>query len=225
MAATCDVFSPMNTEPAARPIAHLAGILHYSLAGVMLGEESGNLSTGGNGMSDPVIKDVRLALIEAPLREPIVAPFGTLTVSRNLLVLVELAGGASASARCGRTFRPGDAGSGSRSCATSCARCFAVKRWTIRGGSIESCLRGCDRSPISSAHRGRFIRPLAGADIALWDARARWMDMPLADLLRGARGAARAPVYATNLPSSRGPKWSKRWRPRGTRVSNSGCRR
>src|SRR5262245_12023334 len=38
-------------------------------------------------MPDPVITDIRLALIEAPLREPIVAPFGTLTVRRTLLVL------------------------------------------------------------------------------------------------------------------------------------------
>jgi len=57
-------------------------------------------------MSDPVIEDIRLALVEAPLREPIVAPFGTLTVRRNLLVLVELAGGCTGIGEVWANFPP-----------------------------------------------------------------------------------------------------------------------
>ena len=40
-------------------------------------------------MSEPVIRDVRISLIEAPLSDPIVAPFGTVTVRRKLASVFE----------------------------------------------------------------------------------------------------------------------------------------
>ena len=154
-------------------------------------------------MSDPVIKDVRLALIEAPLREPIVAPFGTLTVRRNLLVLVELAGGGIGIGEVWANFPPWG-------CQERIEILRNVVRPLLRGETLDDprrlyqILRARMRSLANQlGAAGPFHQAAAGADIALWDARARWMDMPLADLLRGACGAARAPVYATNLPSRR----------------------
>jgi L-alanine-DL-glutamate epimerase-like enolase superfamily enzyme len=47
---------------------------------------------------------------------------------------------------------------------------------------------------------GPFHQALAGADIALWDARARWLDKPLCDVIAQASMPRTVAVYATNLP-------------------------
>ncbi len=154
-------------------------------------------------MSDPVIKDIRLVLIEAPLRDPIVAPFGTVTVRRNLLVLVELADGCTGIGEVWANFPPWG-------CQERIEILRNVVRPLLRGETLDD---PCRLYELLFARMrglanqlgaiGPFHQALAGADIALWDARARWLNKPLTDLLRGGRGASRAPVYATNLPAAR----------------------
>ena len=151
-------------------------------------------------MHDPRIRDVRIALIEAALSEPIVVPIGKLTVRRNLLVLVELEGGCVGLGEIWANFPPWG-------CADRIQIVREVFRPALRGEVLDDPTRLHDRlferiRPLVNqlGAAGPFHQALAGVDIALWDARARWDDLPLSDLIRRAPSPRSVEVYATNLP-------------------------
>ena len=133
--------------------------------------------------SAPAIRDVRVSLIEAPLARPIVVPIGTLTTRRNLVVTVELDDGGLGFGEIWANFPPWG-------CHDRVEIVRRIIRPALRGESVDDPVRLYDRlaaamRPLANqwgAH-GPFHQSLAGVDIALWDARARWLGTPLCDVI------------------------------------------
>lgn len=150
--------------------------------------------------SAPAIRDVRVSLIEAPLARPIVVPIGTLTTRRNLVVTVELDDGGLGFGEIWANFPPWG-------CHDRVEIVRRIIRPALRGESVDDPVRLYDRlaaamRPLANqwgAH-GPFHQSLAGVDIALWDARARWLGTPLCDVIAQAVAPRAVAVYATNLP-------------------------
>ncbi len=148
----------------------------------------------------PTIRDVRVSLIEAPLAKPIVVPIGTLIVRRCLVVTVELDDGALGFGEIWANFPPWG-------CHDRVEIVRRIIRPALRGESLDDPARLHDR--LAAAMRplanqwgapGPFQQALAGVDIALWDARARWLGKSLCDVIAHAVAPRSVAVYATNLP-------------------------
>lgn len=148
----------------------------------------------------PVIRALRVALVEAPLPRPIVVPFGTIAVRRNLLVRVETEDGGWGIGEVWANFPPW--GPGER-----IEILTRVVRPLLVGQPLDDPVRlyrlvATRMQALANqlGAPGPFQQALAGADIALWDAAARLAGKPLADFLSGRTATKSVPVYATNLP-------------------------
>jgi L-alanine-DL-glutamate epimerase-like enolase superfamily enzyme len=151
----------------------------------------------------PVITRLRVALVTAPLENPIVAPFGTVTTRHNILVRVETSDGAWGLGETWGNFPPWG-------CRDRVEILTHVVRPLLVGETLDDPARLYDRlarsmRPLANqlGAVGPFQQALAGADIALWDACARRAGLPLADFIRGAPAPREVDVYATNLPITR----------------------
>ncbi|HEX2556091.1 MAG TPA: mandelate racemase/muconate lactonizing enzyme family protein [Microvirga sp.] len=154
-------------------------------------------------MNAPVITRLRVALVTAPLENPIVAPFGTVTTRHNILVRVETSDGAWGLGETWGNFPPWG-------CRDRVEILTHVVRPLLVGETLDDPARLYDRlarsmRPLANqlGAVGPFQQALAGADIALWDACARRAGLPLADFIRGAPAPREVDVYATNLPITR----------------------
>jgi L-alanine-DL-glutamate epimerase-like enolase superfamily enzyme len=150
-------------------------------------------------MSIPVIERVRVALIAAPLDEPIVAPFGTVTTRHNILVRVETSDGCFGLGEAWGNFPPWG-------CRDRVEILTRVVRPLLVGQRLDQPARlyalaaeKMQRLANQLGAPGPFQQALCGADIALWDNCARRAGVPLADHIRGSTAPREAEVYATNL--------------------------
>jgi D-galactarolactone cycloisomerase len=154
-------------------------------------------------MGGAVVTKLRVALVEAPLDTPIVAPFGTVTTRRNILVRVETSDGCWGIGEAWANFPPWG-------CRERVDTLTNVVRPLIVGQSLDDPARlyGIaveSMRPLANqlGAIGPFQQALSGADIALWDACARRAGLPLADFIRGGKAPREVDVYATNLPYRR----------------------
>lgn len=154
-------------------------------------------------MSAPKITRLRVALVAAPLANPIVAPFGTVTTRHNILVRVETDDGVWGIGESWGNFPPWG-------CRDRVDILVNVIRPLLVGQRLDDPSRLywmlADRLRALANQLGAvgpFQQALAGADIALWDAAARRVGKPLADFIRGGPSRQSVDVYATNLPISR----------------------
>ncbi|WP_311031312.1 mandelate racemase/muconate lactonizing enzyme family protein [Mesorhizobium koreense] len=154
-------------------------------------------------MSAPKITRLRVALVAAPLANPIVAPFGTVRTRHNILVRVETDDGAWGIGESWGNFPPWG-------CRDRVDILVNVIRPLLVGQRLDDPSRLywmlADRLRALANQLGAvgpFQQALAGADIALWDAAARRAGKPLADFVRGGPSRQSVDVYATNLPISR----------------------
>jgi L-alanine-DL-glutamate epimerase-like enolase superfamily enzyme len=154
-------------------------------------------------MSGAAITKLRVALIEAPLETPIVAPFGTVTTRRNILVRIETKDGSWGIGETWANFPPWG-------CRERVDILTNVVRPLVVGQSLDDparLYRIAAESMRSLANQlgaaGPFQQALSGADIAVWDACARRAGLPLADFIRGGAAPREVGVYATNLPYRR----------------------
>jgi L-alanine-DL-glutamate epimerase-like enolase superfamily enzyme len=154
-------------------------------------------------LSAPKITRLRVALVAAPLANPIVAPFGTVTTRHNILVRVETDDGAWGIGESWGNFPPWG-------CRDRVDILVNVIRPLLVGQRLDDPSRLywmlADRLRALANQLGAvgpFQQALAGADIALWDAAARRAGKPLADFIRGGPSRQSVDVYATNLPISR----------------------
>lgn len=154
-------------------------------------------------MSGPIITQLRVALITAPLEAPIVAPFGTVTTRHNILVRIETDDGAWGLGEAWGNFPPWG-------CRDRIEILTNVVRPLLVGRSLDdpaSLYRTAAEHMQLLANQlgatGPFQQALCGADIALWDLAARRAGVPVADYLRGATSPSSVEVYATNLPIRR----------------------
>jgi L-alanine-DL-glutamate epimerase-like enolase superfamily enzyme len=151
-------------------------------------------------MSDPIITQLRVALVTAPLETPIVAPFGTVTTRHNIIVRIETDDGAWGFGEAWGNFPPWG-------CRDRIEILTNVVRPLLVGRRLDdpaTLYRMAAEHMQLLANQlgatGPFQQALCGADIALWDLAARRAGVPLADHLRGATSPRRAEVYSTNLP-------------------------
>jgi L-alanine-DL-glutamate epimerase-like enolase superfamily enzyme len=146
----------------------------------------------------PVIADVRVRILSAPLEEPVEASFGTLTARSSALVEIESTAGLVGVGESWINFPPW-AG--------------AERRATIEQG-VAPLLRGLPVAPVAALHArlvsaleplgrqwgapGPIMQAISGADQALWDLLGKSRGVSAAELL-GARRRDRVPVYASGL--------------------------
>lgn len=154
-------------------------------------------------MNAPTITKLRVALVAAPLANPIVAPFGTVTTRHNILVRVETSDGAWGIGESWGNFPPWG-------CRDRVDILVNVIRPLLVGQKLDDPSRLyamlADKLRALANQLGAvgpFQQALAGVDIALWDAAARRAGQPLADFIRGGPSPRSVDVYATNLPISR----------------------
>ena len=150
-------------------------------------------------MRPPVIERLRVALIVAPLAEPIVAPFGTVRTRLNILVRVETSDGGFGLGEAWGNFPPWG-------CRDRVDILLNVVRPLLVGQALDDPARLYDlvagkMRPLANqlGAPGPFQQALCGADIALRDNCARRAGVPLADQIRGGAAPREADVYATNL--------------------------
>jgi D-galactarolactone cycloisomerase len=150
-------------------------------------------------MSGPIITQLRVALVTAPLETPIVAPFGTVTTRHNILVRIETDDGAWGFGEAWGNFPPWG-------CRDRIEILTNVVRPLLVGRRLDD---PAALYWIAAEHMqllanqlgatGPFQQALCGADIALWDLAARRAGVPLADHLRGGTSPRSVEVYSTNL--------------------------
>ena len=151
----------------------------------------------------PKITDVRIHLVKGKLDDPIVAPFGIVSVRHNLLLAVHLDDGAVGYGEVWANFPPWG-------CPERVEILRNVVRPALMGRSLDSpeaiteSLSGSARLLANQmGARGPFEQALAGMDIALWDALAHSRGGPLRRLVADDCERSSARVYATNLPMAR----------------------
>ncbi|MBN9069959.1 MAG: hypothetical protein J0H60_26960, partial [Rhizobiales bacterium] len=136
-------------------------------------------------LNAPTITKLRVALVAAPLANPIVAPFGTVTTRHNILVRVETSDGAWGIGESWGNFPPWG-------CRDRVDILVNVIRPLLVGQKLDDPSRLyamlADKLRALANQLGAvgpFQQALAGVDIALWDAAARRAGQPLADFIRG----------------------------------------
>lgn len=150
-------------------------------------------------MTVPVITDVRGLLIRLPLPRPMVGPFGVLEARHNLIVVIRTAGGIEGLGEIWANFPPWG----------------CPERVAILEHAIAPWLKGRELGDPAALYGelkrhlhllanqwgapGPVHQTLAGVDGALWDAHARHLGKPLADVLAGRETDRRVPVYASGI--------------------------
>lgn len=150
-------------------------------------------------MSGPIITQLRVALVTAPLETPIVAPFGTVTTRHNILVRIETDDGAWGFGEAWGNFPPWG-------CRDRIEILTNVVRPLLVGQRLDDPVAlywmAAEQMQLLANQLGAtgpFQQALCGADIALWDLAARRAGVALADHLRGGTSPRSVEVYATNL--------------------------
>ncbi len=150
-------------------------------------------------MTDPRITAARVRLVRMPLAAALRGPFGTMTHRHNLLVTLETSGGACGVGEIWGNFPP-----------WGCRERVDIFNHVVAPQLIDATLDDPARLYRALAQRlrplanqwgapGPVHQVLAGTDVALWDARARDLGLPLCDLIRGAPCGRLVPVYASGI--------------------------
>lgn len=147
----------------------------------------------------PEIVDLRILLIELPLEKPRLGAFGTRYSRNNLIVEIVTDAGIGGIGEVWSAYP-----------AWGCGERIDILRHAVRpqlvGERLDDPARlfaklrgGLQLLANQWGAPGPVHQSIAGTDIALWDAYARHLELPLKDAVKGAAAPDRVPVYGSSI--------------------------
>lgn len=164
------------------------------------------------------LKKIDAFVYRAPIKEPIVASFGSIPARVALLIRAEDKDGAHGWGEVWANFPPSGAESKARLLETIVGPTAVGRTYASPTAAWIDLTNRMRRNAIQSAEPGPFAACIAGIDVALWDLVARRAGVPLWRALGRKDKPAPLPAYASNLNPKGAPEYVAACRERGYRA-------
>lgn len=164
------------------------------------------------------LERIDVFVYRAPIREPIVASFGSIPARVALLIRAEDQDGAHGWGEVWANFPPSGAESKAGLLESLIVPAALGRTYASPTAAWIELTARLRRNAIQSAEPGPFAACLAGLDVALWDLVARRAGVPLWRALGRTDTPAPLPVYASNLNPKGAPEYVAACRERGYRA-------
>jgi D-galactarolactone cycloisomerase len=171
------------------------------------------------GDAEP-LRPVRIEVFHfvAPIAEPIVTAFGSISARNALLIKVEDKDGAFGWGEVWANFPPSGAESKMRLLETTIMPMTLGRNWATPAAALIDLTSRTRRNAIQSGEPGPFASCIAGLEVALSDLAARKAGVPLWKALGRTEAPEPLLAYASNLNPKGAPEYVARCRERGYRA-------